>query len=143
MMSIAMSYRKLITSISLIIFMINLESSDDSKYNDGFLRIQTQLNLTDEQTDQFKPIFLDYLKKRMDTMNKHGINRESRSNAQNIDIRQLRKFKKDMDKINKAVIDDLEEFMNKDQIAKFKEMLEVQRNEMREKLLQRYQDRNS
>ena len=104
---------------------------------------KTQLNLTDEQTDQFKPIFLDYLKKRMDTMNKHGINRESRSNAQNIDIRQLRKFKKDMDKINKAVIDDLEEFMNKDQIAKFKEMLEVQRNEMREKLLQRYQDRNS
>ena len=57
-----MSYRKLITSIALIIFMINLESSDDSKYNDGFLRIQTQLNLTDEQTDQFKPIFLDYLK---------------------------------------------------------------------------------
>ena len=111
MMSIAMSYRKLITSIALIIFMINLESSDDSKYNDGFLRIQTQLNLTDEQTDQFKPIFLDYLKKRMDTMNKHGINRESRSNAQNIDIRQLRKFKKDMDKINKAVIDDLEEFI--------------------------------
>ena len=48
-----------------------------------------------------------------------------------------------MDKINKAVIDDLEEFMNKDQIAKFKEMLEVQRNEMRERLLQRYQDRNS
>ena len=79
----------------------------------------------------------------MDTMNKHGINRESRSNAQNIDIRQLRKFKKDMDKINKAVIDDLGEFMNKDQIAKFKEMLEVQRNEMRERLLQRYQDRNS
>ena len=138
-----MSYRKLITSIALIIFIINLESSDDSKYNDGFLRIQTQLNLTDEQTDQFKPIFLDYLKKRMDTMNKHGIKRESRSNAQNIDIRQLRKFKKDMDKINKAVIDDLEEFMNKDQIAKFKEMLEVQRNEMRERLLQRYQDRNS
>ena len=75
--------------------------------------------------------------------NKHGINRESRSNAQNIDIRKLRKFKKDMDKINKAVIDDLEEFMNKDQIAKFKEMLEVQRNEMRERFLQRYQDRNS
>ena len=40
MMSIAMSYRKLITSIALIIFMINLESSDDSKYNDGFLRIK-------------------------------------------------------------------------------------------------------
>ena len=76
-------------------------------------------------------------------MNKHGINRESRSNAQNIDIRQLRKFKKDMDKINKVVIDDLEEFMNKEQIAKFKEMLEVQRNEMRDRLLQRYQDRNS
>ena len=143
MMSIAMSYRKLITSIALIIFMINLESSDDSKYNDGFLRIQTQLNLTDEQINQFKPIFLDYLKKRMDGMKKHGINSESRTNAQNINIRQLRKFKKDMDKINKVVIDDLEEFMNKEQIAKFKEMLEVQRNEMRDRLLQRYQDRNS
>ena len=143
MMSIAMSYRKLITFIALIIFMINLDSSDDSKYNDGFLRIQTQLNLTDEQIDQFKPIFLDYLKKRMDAMKKHGINRESRTNAQNIDIRQLRKFKKDMDKINKVVIDDLEEFMNKEQIGKFKEMLEVQRNEMRERLLQRYHDSNS
>ena len=76
-------------------------------------------------------------------MKKHGINRESRTNAQNIDIRQLRKFKKDMDKINKVVIDDLEEFMNKEQIGKFKEMLEVQRNEMRERLLQRYQDSNS
>ena len=54
-----MNSKKLIV-IVLTTLVFGVNASDYSKHNDMFLEIQSRLNLTEEQVQQFKPISVSY-----------------------------------------------------------------------------------
>ena len=59
-----MNSKKLIV-IVLATLVSGINASDYGEHNDMFFEIQSRLNLTEEQVQQFKPIFIDNFEKRM------------------------------------------------------------------------------
>jgi len=98
-----------------------VNASDYGEHNDIFLEIQSRLNLTEEQVQQFKPIFVDNFEKRRNLMNKYGININNKKTTNNkgmgvMEIRQLRSLKKEIDKINKNAEKQLSNIFTKEQM---------------------------
>ena len=93
-----------------------------------------RLKPTDNQNDQLMPIFLDIFKKRQSIMKKNGVDLKSGSSGERIGIKQLRSIKKEMDKLNKQTIKQLEKVLSKEQLNEFKKFQEEQRAEMRNRL---------
>lgn len=119
-----------------------VNASDYGKHNDIFLEIQSRLNLTEEQVQQFKPIFVDNFEKRRNLMNKYGINIDNQKTTNNkgmgvMGIRQLRSLKKEIDKINKNAEKQLANIFTKEQMNIYKLFQEEQRDEMKEQLIGR------
>lgn len=119
-----------------------VNASDYGEYNDIFLEIQSRLNLTEEQVQQFKPIFVDNFEKRRNLMNKYGININNQKTTNNkgmgvMEIRQLRSLKKEIDKINKNAEKQLSNIFTKEQMNIYKLFQEEQRDEMKERLIER------
>ena len=94
----------------------------------------SRLKLTDNQNDQLMPIFLDIFQKRQSIMKKNGVDFKSGSSGERIGIKQLRSIKKEMDKLNKQTIKQLEKVLSKEQLNEFKKFQEEQRAEMRNRL---------
>ena len=136
-----MNSKKLIV-IVLTTLVFGVNASDYSKHNDMFLEIQSRLNLTEEQVQQFKPIFIDNFEKRMNLMNKYGINIDNQKTTNNngmgvMGIRQLRSLKKEIDKINKNAEKQLANIFTKEQMNIYKLFQEEQRDEMKDQLIGR------
>ena len=94
----------------------------------------SRLKLTDNQNDQLMPIFLDIFQKRQSIMKKNGVDIKSRSSGERIGMKQLRSIKKEMDKLNKQTMKQLEKVLSKVQLNEYKKLQEEQRNEMRKRL---------
>ena len=136
-----MNSKKLIV-IVLTTLAFGVNASDYSEHNDMFLEIQSRLNLTEEQVQQFKPIFIDNFEKRMNLMNKYGINIDNQKTTNNkgmgvMEIRQLRSLKKEIDKINKNAEKQLANIFTKEQMNIYKLFQEEQRDEIKEQLIGR------
>jgi len=119
-----------------------VNASDYGEHNDIFLKIQSRLNLTEEQVQQFKPIFVDNFEKRRNLMNKYGINIDNQKTTNNkgmgvMGMRQLRSLKKEIDKINKNAEKQLANIFTKQQMNIYKLFQEEQRDEMKEQLIGR------
>ena len=91
----------------------------------------SRLKLTDNQNDQLMPIFLDIFQKRQRIMKKNGVDIKSRSSGERIGMKQLRSIKKEMDKLNKQTMKQLEKVLSKVQLNEYKKFQEEQRYEMR------------
>ena len=136
-----MNSKKLIV-IVLTTLVFGVNASDYGEHNDMFLEIQSRLNLTEEQVQQFKPIFVDNFEKRRNLMNKYGINIDNQKITNNkgmgvMGIRQLRSLKKEIDKINKNAEKQLANIFTKEQMNIYKLFQEEQRDEMKEQLIGR------
>ena len=136
-----MNSKKLIV-IMLTTLIIGINASDYGEHNDMFFEIQSRLNLTEEQIQQFKPIFIDNFEKRRNLMNKYGINIDNQKTTNNkgmgvMGIRQLRSLKKEIDKINKNAEKQLANIFTKEQINIYKLFQEEQRDEIKEQLIGR------
>ena len=94
----------------------------------------SRLKVTEKQNDQLLPIFLDIFQKRQSIMKKNGVDLKSRSSGERIGMMQLRSVKKDMDKLNKQTMKQLEKVLNKEQLNEYKKFQEEQRAEMRKRL---------
>ena len=94
----------------------------------------SRLKLTDNQNDQLMPIFLDIFQKRQSIMKKNGVDIKSRSSGKRIGMKQLRSIKKEMDKLNKQTMKQLEKILSKVQLNEYKKFQEEQRDEMRNRL---------
>jgi len=94
----------------------------------------SRLKLTDNQNDQLMPIFLDIFQKRQSIMKKNGVDIKSRSSGERIGMKQLRSIKKEMDKLNKQTMKQLEKVLSKVQLNEYKKLQEEQRDEMRNRL---------
>ena len=134
------SKKLIVIVLTTLVFGVN--ASDYGEHNDMFLEIQSRLNLTEEQVQQFKPIFIDNFEKRMNLMNKYGINIDNQKTTNNrgmeaIGIRQLRSLKKEMDKINKNAEKQLTNIFTKDQMNIYKLFQEEQRDVMKGRLIGR------
>jgi len=93
-----------------------------------------RLKPTDNQNDQLMPIFLDIFQKRQSIMKKNGVDLKLRSSGERIGMKQLRSIKKEMDKLNKQTMKQLEKVLSKEQLNEFKKFQEEQRDEMRNRL---------
>ena len=136
-----MNSKKLIV-IMLTTLIIGINASDYGEPNDMFFEIQSRLNLTEEQVQQFKPIFIDNLEKRMNLMNKYGINIDNQKTTNNkgmgvMGIRKLRSLKKEIDKINKNAEKQLANIFTKEQMNIYKLFQEEQRDEIKEQRIER------
>ena len=136
-----MNSKKLIV-IVLTTLVFGVNASDYREHNDMFLEIQSRLNLTEEQVQQFKPIFVDNFEKRRNLMNKYGINIDNQKTTNNkgmgvMGIRQLRSLKKEIDKINKNAEKQLANIFTKEQMNIYKLFQEEQRDEIKEQLIGR------
>jgi len=141
MCSLKINSKKLIV-IMLTTLISGVNASDYGEHNDIFLEIQSRLNLTEEQVQQFKPIFVDNFEKRRNLMNKYGINIDNQKTTNNkgtgaMGIRQLRSLKKEIDKINKNAEKQLSNIFTKEQMNIYKLFQEEQRDEMKERLIER------
>ena len=141
MCSLKINSKKLIV-IMLTTLISGVNASDYGEHNDIFLEIQSRLNLTEEQVQQFKPIFVDNFEKRRNLMNKYGINIDNQKTNNNkgmgvLGIRQLRSLKKEIDKINKNAEKQLANIFTKEQMNIYKLFQEEQRDEMKEQLIGR------
>ena len=105
-------------------------SADDNVYS----AIKNRLNLTNEQSEKFEPIILYQWKKRLAVMKKYGINRDSSLSERKIGLSQLRKIKKDMDKINKEIEKHLVNILSKEQMDEYNKIQAENRVEMRSRL---------
>jgi len=141
MCSLKINSKKLIV-IMLTTLISGANASDYGEHNDIFLEIQSRLNLTEEQVQQFKPIFVDNFEKRRNLMNKYGINIDNQKTTNNkgmgvMEIRQLRSLKKEIDKINKNAEKQLANIFTKEQMNIYKLFQEEQRDEIKEQLIGR------
>ena len=62
---------------------------------------------------------------------------DTRSFEKKIGIRQLRAIKKDMDRLNRSTDNQLADILNKEQIKEYKKIQERQRDDLRDRLMNR------
>lgn len=98
-----------------------------------------QLRLSDEQIDQLLPLLRESFEGTMTVLEEHGINIQSLtegSSSRRLNLRQLRALRRDLDAIQEAMFEKIEElgFLNEEQFDEFKKMQEEQRGALRERL---------
>lgn len=98
---------------------------------------RTRLALTDEQVEAVTPILEESWKKQAEILDKHGINldaEQAEGDRKRPGLRKLRSLRGDMDAVREALLEDLSEVLDDEQIAEFKKMQDERRAEMREHL---------
>lgn len=121
----------------LIPFLSDAYSQDINEHDDIFNQIKAQLNITDEQNENFELIIKEYLQKQTNIFKKYNINPNSlNSSRKQINLAQLRAIKNDMDKINQQTERKLVKILTKEQFKIFKIIQEEQRNQLRLKLME-------
>ena len=101
------------------------------------LVLETRLNLTDQQSEKFKPVFFEHREKLQNILKQHGMDLDTGSFEKKIGIRQLRAIKKDMDRLNRSTDNQLAGILNKEQIKEYKKIQERQRDDLRDRLMNR------
>ena len=118
-------------------FLSDAYSQDIHEHDDIFNQIKAQLNITDEQNENFELIINEYLQKQTNIFKKYNINPNSlNSSRKQINLAQLRAIKNDMDKIHQQTERKLVKILTKEQFKIFKIIQEEQRNQLRLKLME-------
>lgn len=108
-------------------------------FEESLQEARERLQLTDEQVEPLLQIVWDSFEAGRAVLEAHGIDLESLaeggSNRQ-LNLRQLRKFQRDMDVVHEAMFTKIEEqgFLSDEQFAEFKKLQEEQREALRERL---------
>jgi hypothetical protein len=124
--------------IFLIIFSLSskvIAEDDVITMNDVYSKLEENLDLTEEQSEKFKPIYFDHREEVQNLLKKNGIDLYTGSFEKRIGIRQLRSIKRGMDKLYRANNAQLVGILNKEQIKEYKKTQEKQRIEIRDRLM--------
>ena len=114
-----------------------IASNDVMTMDDVYSKLETRLNLTDQQSEKFKPVFFEHREKLQNILKQHGMDLDTGSFEKKIGIRQLRAIKKDMDRLNRSTDNQLADILNKEQIKEYKKIQERQRDDLRDRLMNR------
>ena len=124
--------------IFLIIFSLSskvIAEDDVITMDDFYSKLEENLDLTEEQSEKFKPIYFDHREEVQNLLKKNGIDLYTGSFEKRIGIRQLRSIKRGMDKLYRANNAQLVGILNKEQIKEYKKTQEKQRIEIRDRLM--------
>jgi hypothetical protein len=126
--------------ISIFIFIFSLSSKviaedDVITMDDVYSKLEANLDLTEEQSEKFKPIYFDHREGLQNLLKKNGIDIYTGSFEKRIGIRQLRSIKRGMDKLYRANNAQLVGILNKEQIKGYKKIQEKQRVDLRDRLM--------
>jgi len=124
--------------IFLVIFSLSskvIAEDDVITMNDVYSKLEENLDLTEEQSEKFKPIYFDHREEVQNLLKKNGIDLYTGSFEKRIGIRQLRSIKRGMDKSYRANNAQLVGILNKEQIKEYKKTQEKQRIEIRDRLM--------
>lgn len=124
--------------IFLIIFSLSskvIAEDDVITMDDVYSKLEENLDLTEEQSEKFKPIYFDHREEVQNLLKKNGINLYTGSFEKRMGIRQLRSIKRGMDKLYRANNAQLVGILNKEQIKEYKKTQEKQRIEIRDRLM--------
>jgi hypothetical protein len=124
--------------IFLIIFSLSskvIAEDDVITMDDVYSKLEENLDLTEEQSEKFKPIYFDHMEGVQNLLKKNGIDLYTGSFEKRIGIRQLRSIKRGMDKLYRANNAQLVGILNKEQIKEYKKTQEKQRIEIRDRLM--------
>jgi len=124
--------------IFLIIFSLSskvIAEDDVITMDDVYSKLEENLDLTEEQSEKFKPIYFDHRGDVQNLLKKNGIDLYTGSFEKRIGIRQLRSIKRGMDKLYRANNAQLVGILNKEQIKEYKKTQEKQRIEIRDRLM--------
>jgi hypothetical protein len=124
--------------IFLIIFSLSskvIAEDDVITMDDVYSKLEENLDLTEEQSEKFKPIYFDHREEVQNLLKKNGIDLYTGSFEKRIGIRQLRSIKRGMDKLYRANNAQLVGILNKEQIKEYKKTQEKQRIEIRDRLM--------
>ena len=101
-------------------------------------QIQARLNLSDDQLDRMAPILEESQANRRVILARYGINLDNRGgSSKRPGFRQMRAMRGELEGIRAETLAELEDILTREQLAKFKLMLEEQRAEIRERLRRR------
>ena len=117
--------KKVIIGLILIGISFNYMAQEDM-----VSRFKDRLNLTDEQSIEFKPIIHEHMEKILAVMMKHGINPDQTVLREQINFRLLRTIKSEMDEINSQTEQKLFDMLTKEQFNEFKKVQGELRSEM-------------
>jgi len=124
--------------IFLIIFSLSskvIAEDDVITMDDVYSKLEENLDLTEEQSEKFKPIYFDHREEVQNLLKKNGIDLYTGSFEKRIGIRQLRSIKRGMDKLYRANNAQLVGILNKEQIKEYKKTQEKQRVDLRDRLM--------
>ena len=124
--------------IFLIIFSLSskvIAEDDVITMDDVYSKLEENLDLTEEQSEKFKPIYFDHREEVQNLLKKNGIDLYTGSFEKRIGIRQLRSIKRGVDKLYRANNAQLVGILNKEQIKEYKKTQEKQRIEIRDRLM--------
>lgn len=126
--------------ISIFLFIFSLSSKviaedDVITMDDVYSKLEANLDLTEEQSEKFKPIYFDHREGLQNLLKKNGIDIYTGSFEKRIGIRQLRSIKRGMDKLYRANNAQLVGILNKEQIKGYKKIQEKQRVDLRDRLM--------
>jgi hypothetical protein len=124
--------------IFLIIFSLSskvIAEDDVITMDDVYSKLEENLDLTEEQSEKFKPIYFDHREEVQNLLKKNGIDLYTGSFEKRIGIRQLRSIKRGMDKLYRANNAQLVGILNKEHIQEYKKTQEKQRIEIRDRLM--------
>ncbi len=94
-----------------------------------------RLELTDEQIEQVEPILLESAAARQEILSKYGMDPESRQGSEGRPaMREMRAMRKEMQAVQKSVLDELEPILSEEQFEEFKLIQDDRRAEMRERI---------
>ena len=125
-------------SISLIIFSLSsavIAEDDIIIIDDVYSKLEANLDLAEEQSGKFKPIYFDHREKLQNLLKKNGIDLYTGSFEKSIGIRQLRSIKRGMDKLYRAYNAQIADILNKEEIKKYNKIQEKQRVDLRDRLM--------
>ena len=100
-----------------------------------YSKLEENLDLTEEQSEKFKPIYFDHMEGVQNLLKKNGIDLYTGSFEKRIGIRQLRSIKRGMDKLYRAHNAQLVGILNKEQIKKYRKTQEKQHVDLRDRLM--------
>ena len=124
--------------IFLIIFSLSskvIAEDDVITMDDVYSKLEENLDLTEEQSEKFKPIYFDHREEVQNLLKMNGIDLYTGSFEKRMGIRQLRSIKRGMDKLYRANNAQLVGILNKEQIKEYKKTQEKQRIEIRDRLM--------
>jgi Spy/CpxP family protein refolding chaperone len=97
--------------------------------------MRQRLSLTDEQSEQIKPILIEHLEKISTVLQGFGINIETGERPENrLGFRDARKLKSELDEVRDETSQSLSTILSPEQMKEYEEISEERREEMRSRI---------